>query len=473
MARRNYLISNVCVGLVILAPAGDALAGTISAQGAVTALTDVNQLQGVVATADYDDGTNGQNLPLAKYTPDGMTFYTGTLSSILNGVTTPGTASNPIYQNNFTYFPGPIAGGGIATGLYTYFGGAVKFDDNLSITQFGLTAGRNGTQYIDVWDKNGQLIGQVTWQPNADAAFVGVDTMGVPIGMLTYGNDNLWAGATYSIGGSTIMSDTWIWAKGIQCQEDADCDDGDLCNGMETCVENQCVNAPEPLNCDDQNVCTDDSCDAVMGCVNEANVAECDDGDACTEMDVCADGVCGGAAVECGDDNACTMDSCDMIDGCVNEPIDGCCLSDADCIPDEEMCNLDLNVCEPVAPMTTTDGTTTDGTTTDTTAGLTDGSTGGSTTGFNETTGGGSTGGSTGGTSDSGSGSGGSDTATTSGGASGTTAASGSATDSATTGDTAGVDESGCGCTSGGSGDAGGLLGLLGVVWFTRRRRSA
>ncbi|MCA9636505.1 MAG: hypothetical protein KC420_10810, partial [Myxococcales bacterium] len=394
------------------------------------------------------------------------------LANILPGVTAAGATIQPIYAGQGTYFPRPIQNGGVVNNSIAVYAGAATFDS--TVTQFGLVAGGSGTQYITVWDQMGALIGQVSWEPeDGDAGFMGIDTMGVPIGLLTYGNDNLWAGATYSIGGSTIMSDTWIWAKGIQCQEDADCDDGDLCNGMETCVENQCVNAPEPLNCDDMNVCTDDSCDAVMGCVNEANVAECDDGDACTEMDVCGDGVCGGAAVECGDDNACTMDSCDMIDGCVNEPIDGCCLSDADCIPDEEMCNLDLNVCEPVAPMTTTDGTTTDGTTTDTTAGLTDGSTGGSTTGFNETTGGGSTGGSTGGTSDSGSGSGGSDTATTSGGASGTTAASGSATDSATTGDTAGVDESGCGCTSGGSGDAGGLLGLLGVVWFTRRRRSA
>jgi len=34
--------------------------------------------------------------------------------------------------------------------------------------------------------------------------------------MLSYGNDDVFNGATYGIGGATIMSDNWMWASGVQ-----------------------------------------------------------------------------------------------------------------------------------------------------------------------------------------------------------------------------------------------------------------
>ena len=51
------------------------------------------------------------------------------------------------------------------------------------------------------------------------------------------------------------------------CQLDAECDNGSVCDGSETCniSTQQCV-AGTPLNCDDGNPCTADTCDGVGGC---------------------------------------------------------------------------------------------------------------------------------------------------------------------------------------------------------------
>ncbi|OWY63863.1 hypothetical protein B7486_50555, partial [cyanobacterium TDX16] len=50
-----------------------------------------------------------------------------------------------------------------------------------------------------------------------------------------------------------------------QCVVDGDCDDGDACNGAETCVAGTCQPGT-PLVCDDGNACTDDTCDPMLGC---------------------------------------------------------------------------------------------------------------------------------------------------------------------------------------------------------------
>ena len=83
---------------------------------------------------------------------------------------------------------------------------------SVTITQFGLTFSRNGTQFITAWDSGGSLIGQVKWIPSADSSFVGIDTLGVPIAMLAVGNDDVFNGATYGVGGATIITDSWKWA---------------------------------------------------------------------------------------------------------------------------------------------------------------------------------------------------------------------------------------------------------------------
>lgn len=120
------------------------------------------------------------------------------------------------------------------------------------------------------------------------------------------------------------------------------CDDGDDCTVGDACSGGQCV-AGAPAGCDDGDPCTDDSCDATAGCrhdaaghcddedactVDSCNAATgacahapfdgpCEDGDLCTAGEVCANGICAGAApVACDDFNACTADSCDPAVGC-------------------------------------------------------------------------------------------------------------------------------------------------------------
>ena len=65
------------------------------------------------------------------------------------------------------------------------------------------------------------------------------------------------------------------------------CDDGDWCNGTETCDTELGCQAGTPVDCDDGNPCTVDSCDEDEDeCVHEPDDDLCDDGDVCT-IDVC------------------------------------------------------------------------------------------------------------------------------------------------------------------------------------------
>jgi hypothetical protein len=101
------------------------------------------------------------------------------------------------------------------------------------------------------------------------------------------------------------------------------CDDGDACTTADACAAGVCKGGPAPA-CDDGNPCTDDACDAVLGCMKTPNAAACDDGSACSAGDVCAFGLCVGAAIPCDDEDACTADSCDGALGCVHEPVADC-----------------------------------------------------------------------------------------------------------------------------------------------------
>jgi len=96
------------------------------------------------------------------------------------------------------------------------------------------------------------------------------------------------------------------------------CADSDLCDGEETCREENCVSGTA-LNCDDENICTDDSCNPLAGCQHVNNNSPCDDEDACTVNDTCSEGICvGSSLLDCDDLNICTNDSCDSETGCIH-----------------------------------------------------------------------------------------------------------------------------------------------------------
>jgi hypothetical protein len=72
-----------------------------------------------------------------------------------------------------------------------------------------------------------------------------------------------------------------------ECVEAAECDDGLYCNGAEDCVAGSCV-AGTPVTCDDGIGCTDDSCNETTdSCDYVPDDANCDNGVACDGIEVC------------------------------------------------------------------------------------------------------------------------------------------------------------------------------------------
>jgi hypothetical protein len=76
-------------------------------------------------------------------------------------------------------------------------------------------------------------------------------------------------------------------------------------------------------DCDDDNPCTADACDAVTGCghtpLDGTGIDGCDDGQACNGAETCTASTCNQQpSPECDDDDACTDDSCNDVSGCTN-----------------------------------------------------------------------------------------------------------------------------------------------------------
>ncbi len=97
------------------------------------------------------------------------------------------------------------------------------------------------------------------------------------------------------------------------------CDDLDACTEPDACHAGSCVSGP-PVGCEDGDPCTFDLCSPDVGCVRllAREGTPCDDGRRCTVGDACLFGVClGGAEISCDDDDPCTDDECREDRGCV------------------------------------------------------------------------------------------------------------------------------------------------------------
>jgi hypothetical protein len=122
---------------------------------------------------------------------------------------------------------------------------------------------------------------------------------------------------------------------GLPCADDAECDDGTLCNGIERCVGGSCAPGMR-IACDDGRSCTEDACVETVGCVFSPRHDRCDDRRWCSGEELCApdrgDARTGCAAgtprPECDDGMTCTVDDCAGPGACAHTPDDGLC-SDA------------------------------------------------------------------------------------------------------------------------------------------------
>ena len=143
------------------------------------------------------------------------------------------------------------------------------------------------------------------------------------------------------------------------------CDDGEYCNGVESCnaVTGACedgeapvvddgvdctmdecdedtdkvVHVPNDAQCDDGNTCTSNVCDQTLGCqVSDRDGEDCEDGSLCTVDDTCDGDTCVGVDVVCDDGEFCNglepcdPDTGDCADGTSPELDDG-----IDCTVDE------------------------------------------------------------------------------------------------------------------------------------------
>jgi hypothetical protein len=75
----------------------------------------------------------------------------------------------------------------------------------------------------------------------------------------------------------------------VSCASDAECDDGNVCTGKESCspTSHACQQGT-PLACDDSNACTDDKCDPIRGCYYPLTDAD-GDGHASETLGACGD----------------------------------------------------------------------------------------------------------------------------------------------------------------------------------------
>ena len=142
------------------------------------------------------------------------------------------------------------------------------------------------------------------------------------------------------------------------CTTAAECDDGDRCNGAETCDPAIGCHPGTPVVCRDEIECTRDACNPATGeCVFTPDPAICDNGNPCDGPETCnpASGCERGTPVDCDDAVPCTVDSCDPTSGrCSHAADDARCNDDVFCTG-VERCDPTAG-CLPGTPPSCSDG---------------------------------------------------------------------------------------------------------------------
>lgn len=107
------------------------------------------------------------------------------------------------------------------------------------------------------------------------------------------------------------------------------CNDGNACNGVETCVDNRCMPGTPPVCMDDGVGCTVEECDPAMGCVHRPDNSRCPSGQRC---DAARMG-CVTDTMMC-DPLACQSDECTM-----RRCVDNRCEETPRCPADQDCCH--------------------------------------------------------------------------------------------------------------------------------------
>lgn len=145
------------------------------------------------------------------------------------------------------------------------------------------------------------------------------------------------------------------------CRNDADCDDANACNGLETCDADTGFCAPGTgVTCEaSDDLCLTVACNPETGACDVSPAADdtpCSDGNACTTNDRCLEGVCEGrGVVVCSAVDACHLPgTCDPETGsCTNpEQPDGTTCDDGDACTNGDAC--DDGVCAGSEPVVCT-----------------------------------------------------------------------------------------------------------------------
>lgn len=116
--------------------------------------------------------------------------------------------------------------------------------------------------------------------------------------------------------------------EGAACDEQRplDCNDGNPCNGQETCQEGICRPGVPP-SIGDGNPCTIDVCDPLTGGrhLPVEDGTPCNDPYLCYGDGTCRGGICtGGLVPDCDDGDPCTLDTCRPAYGCRHAPDPEC-----------------------------------------------------------------------------------------------------------------------------------------------------
>jgi hypothetical protein len=153
-----------------------------------------------------------------------------------------------------------------------------------------------------------------------------------------------WRANTGEVTGGTVSF--VVCEDGEPCVP-AECDDDDVCNGVETCVEDVCTPGT-PLVCDDELFCNGlETCDPSDGC--QAGTPPCAE----------PTPICNEETNQCGD--CMTNDDCDPGEVCIDNLCGTGCDSDDDCLDANlcngtETCDETSGNCLPGTPLVCNDG---------------------------------------------------------------------------------------------------------------------